>query len=197
MDLVISRLVAATHFLVDGNKAKAREELLQIDLGAIRVGRDERYAAVWGGCGVGRLYKKPKTRVLREPVRASVIRDTFSRDSYCCRYQHCQRRTVSPKILRFLADAVPYLMPYHRNWRPVEAHILFWVYSTSLEHIVPFPAGGTSEASNLITSCYECNDTKNYLPIAELGWTVSPPCRSTWRGLAELEKSLKAVSANR
>lgn len=88
-------------------------------------------------------------------------------------------------------------MPYHPNWKPVEQHALYWTCSTSLEHLVSFPAGGTSAVENLITSCYQCNDIKNRLPLALLGWDVAERVDADWDGLTGLLPELRAALARR
>src|SRR5207244_3125993 len=60
------------------------------------------------------------------------------------------------------------------NWRPVEQNAILWTWSTSLEHLVPFPYGGTSDPSNLVTACYQCNDIKSDRLIEDLGWALTP-----------------------
>ncbi len=106
----------------------------------------------------------------QSPVRASDMMSAFTRDRFTCRYEHCRRRTIYAPVLKHLSRMLPDILPYQKNWRPVEDHILYWTWSTSLEHKVSFPFGGTSAPDNLITSCYQCNDLKNILPYEDLGW---------------------------
>jgi hypothetical protein len=96
-------------------------------------------------------------------------------------------------VLKALSRAIPDLMPYHPNWRPVSDHVLYWIYSASLEHFVSFPLGGTSDESNLVTACYQCNDLKNWLSAEALGWTVGPPGDGAWDGLEGLLPQLRAL----
>jgi 5-methylcytosine-specific restriction endonuclease McrA len=121
----------------------------------------------------------------------------FRRDHFVCRYSHCRRRTLYVPVLRALSRLFPDLIPYQSNWRPVEEHILYWTYATSLEHAISFPNGGTSNPENLITACYQCNDTKNMLDASELGWEVADPDESAWDGLeGYLPELLAAIRSN-
>jgi 5-methylcytosine-specific restriction endonuclease McrA len=169
--------------------------LLAIDYCGLVETRTAAHSRVWAAGGVSAGYKAPLPGVGRQPARQADIRATFARDRYTCRYQHCQRPTIDLAVLKLLSKAFPDVLPYHPNWRPVNHHILYWTYSTSLEHRVPFPAGGTSAADNLLTACYQCNDVKTYLPLEVLGWTVSPPTDTNWVGLTEYLSPLRAAVA--
>ena len=120
----------------------------------------------------------------RMTVPRSAMLAIFQRDHFVCRYQHCRRRTVYVPVLRALSALFPDLIPYQKNWRPPEDHILYWTYGASLEHLISFPHGGTSDRSNLITACYHCNEIKNMLWADDLGWVVSDVCVDDWDGLS-------------
>jgi hypothetical protein len=134
---------------------------------------------------VGRGFKLRRPSVKRTTPSRSSTRAIFERDMYICRYEHCQRPTIDPEVLKLLSKAFPDLLPYHSHWKPVEEHILYWTYSTSLEHELACAGGGGSEAENLLTSCYLCNDVKNYLPLSIVGWSVAQPASRLWSGLRE------------
>ncbi|HWX41846.1 MAG TPA: HNH endonuclease [Blastocatellia bacterium] len=122
----------------------------------------------------------------------------FRRDHFVCRYAHCRRRTLYAPVLRALSGLFRDLISYQSNWRPVEEHILYWTYATSLEHAISFPNGGTSNPENLITACYQCNDTKNMLDASELGWEVARVEDMEWDGLSGyLPELLAATGRNR
>jgi hypothetical protein len=122
----------------------------------------------------------------------------FKRDRFVCRYSHCRRRTLYVPVLRALSGLFPDLILYQSNWRPVEEHILYWTYATSLEHAISFPNGGTSNPENLITACYQCNDTKNMLDASELGWEVGRVEDVEWDGLSGyLPELLAAIRSSR
>jgi 5-methylcytosine-specific restriction endonuclease McrA len=195
MDPIASHIERAVIALVADRGSEARSELLAIDYRSLVDMRAAAQSRVWAANGVASGYKPPLPGAGRQPARQADIRATFARDRYTCRYAHCQRPTVDLAVLKLLSKTFPDVLPYHSNWRPVDRHILYWTYSTSLEHRVPFPAGGTSAADNLLTACYQCNDVKNYLPLDVLGWTVSPPADVSWQGLTEYLSSLRAAVA--
>jgi len=195
-DEVISLVANAAAALADGRVLDAQRAVGSVDFPGLIQGRKEAYERVWGrpgGSATG--YKSPRLGTRGGQPLIADVRATFNRDHYTCRY--CERQTISPNVLRLLSSAFPDVLPYHSNWRPLEAHILYWTYSTSLEHILPFPLGGTNHATNLITSCYQCNDLKNYLPIDRLGWRVADPVQSGWAGLTEHIPALRAQASCR
>jgi len=131
----------------------------------------------------------------RTPVAGSKALAIFERDHFICRYSHCRKRTIHIPVLRALSVLFPEIVPYHRHWRPLEDHILYWTYATSLEHHVSFPHGGTSNPENLITACYQCNDTKNMIRADELGWKVADIQDEDWQGLNNYLPALKDLLA--
>ena len=145
--------------------------------------------------------RRRSARVLRGrrvAVSQSSRLAIFRRDHFVCRYSHCRRRTLYAPVLRALSGLFPDLIPYQSNWRPVEEHILYLTYGTSLEHAISFPNGGTSNPENLITACYQCNDTKNMLDTSELGWEVARVEDMEWDGLSGyLPELLAATGRNR
>ena len=195
-DAIVTAVASAVVALCDGDRVGARNALLGIDFDAVRSRRSDSIRVVWGSDGVARGYKSSRPGARRLPTRTADIRATFSRDKYTCRYAHCGRPTIALDVLKLLSRAFPDIMPYQSNWKPLERHMLYWVYSTSLEHRVAFPAGGTSEASNLLTACYLCNDVKNCIPADVLGWRVSEPADSSWAGLTEFLPRLRTAVTN-
>lgn len=195
MDPIASHIERAVVALLADRGLEARAELLAIDYRRLVEIRTAAHSRVWAAGGVAAGYKPPLPGAGRQPARQADIRATFARDRYTCRYAHCQRPTIDLGVLKLLSKAFPDVLPYHSNWRPVDRHILYWTCSTSLEHRVPFPAGGTSAADNLLTACYQCNDVKNFLPLDVLGWTVSPPTDASWKGLTEYLSPLRAAVA--
>ena len=191
-DSTASLLSRAVLALCDGDESNARMALGAIDYHGLVAVRAAAMEPVWGAGGVG-LGQKKSQSAKRQPTKVADVRASFVRDRYTCRYAHCRRATIALEILKLLSKGFPDLIPYKSNWKPLERHILYWVYSTSVEHRVPFAAGGTSEAANLITACYLCNDVKNCVPIEVLGWTVADPPDSDWAGLTEHITALRAA----
>ena len=194
MDSVASLIERAVIALSACRHSDAESALLAVDYPALVQARREAMNRVWGPAGAAAGYKSPFPLAKRLAPRSSDVRATFVREGYVCRYSHCRRRTISLDVLKLLSKAFPDVLPYHPNWKPVENHILYWAYSTSLEHRVPFPSGGTSSAENLLTACYMCNDVKKHLPVELLGWTIDPlPDGSEWDGLTRHLPSLRQV----
>ena len=198
MNPISERLHEVVVAVCAGRIAEAERALRAIDCAGLHRDRDAASARVWGRGGVAAGFKRPAARTTgRTKPSASEQRATFLRDRYTCCYSHCQRPTVSLEILRLLSTAFPEVLPYHRNWTPLDRHILYWTYSTSLEHLRSFSEIGplAAAAGNLITSCYECNDIKNYLPIELLCCRVTTPADTTWAGLTEFLPQLRKAVA--
>jgi len=192
VDTIANQLEHSVVALVAGHRTEALAALRAIDFRAL-VDLRTATRCEWRRSGGTTPEKALISGAKRQSTKRSDIRATFARDGYTCRYTHCRRQTVDLEVLKLLSRAFPDVLPYHGNWRPVEEHILYWTYSTSLEHIVPFPAGGTSDVKNLLTACYLCNDIKNCRALDLLGWTVGPPPESGWRGLTEYISELRKL----
>jgi len=146
--------------------------------------------------GESREQASPAVRArIRSAVPASTRQKTFARDHFLCRYSHCRKRTIYIPVLRALSALFPEVIPYHKNWRPLESHILYWTYGASLEHKLSFPHGGTSDPENLITACYQCNDIKNMIRASDLGWELADIEASDWDGLSSYVGALREVVA--
>lgn len=191
LDIVTDLLHAAVTALIAGHMPEAERALRAVDQSALFALRQEVRARVRQRTADAPKYSLPLSGAKRQGTKLTDVRATFARDHYICRYSHCARPTVRLDVLKMLSAAFPAVLPYHSNWRPVEQHILYWTYSTSLEHYTSFPAGGTSAADNLLTACYLCNDAKNYLPADWLGWNVSAPSAAPWQGLTEYASDLR------
>jgi 5-methylcytosine-specific restriction endonuclease McrA len=161
----------------------ARQSLQEIDVDWLTAERARALESVWGTSSTVIKPVRPPQKTARAPVRTADKRATFQRDRFTCRYAHCQRRTIDLDVLKALSRLFPDVLPYQQNWHPVQSHIVYWTWSTSLEHREAFPFGGTSEPENLLTACYQCNDIKNSLPLEALGWRLTEPATSDWDGL--------------
>ncbi len=191
---VAGRLELVVQALVGGKTEEAQATLQAIDQQAEVFRRREAYKAIWGPDGLAKRARPHQPVPRRGDVPARVKREVFARDRYTCRYAHCQRRTVALPVLRHLSRIFPDVIPGDQRWNPLDRHVLYWSYSTSLEHHVAFAHGGANDTANLLTSCYECNDLKNRLHADDLGWSVGPPSTSEWRGLTEYEPGLRLVA---
>jgi len=149
--------------------------------------------AVWNPGGPATGYRSPSPGRKRDSVRKADLEAVFARDRFTCRYAQCGRKTIALPALKLLSRVFPDLLPYHPNWKPLEDHALYWTSSTSMEHEISFPSGGTSAIENLLTTCYQCNDVKKHLPLELLGWTVAPVSAIAWDGLMSTVPRLKVV----
>ena len=190
LDPIPASLLAAARALSHGARDDARQHVQLIDQAALVSLRSQSHRPIWGPAGIARRLARPRSQP-RTSVRKSVKLATFRRDRYVCRYGHCRRWTIALPVLKALARGLPDLVCYRPNWKPVSEHILFWLYSASLEHQVGFLHGGTSQPENLITACYGCNDLKNWLHADDLGWHVTPPSTDDWDGLEGLVPGLR------
>jgi 5-methylcytosine-specific restriction endonuclease McrA len=194
MRTAVNHIEHAVVALLGSRHTEARAALRDINFRALNEMRIAMRGPIWNPGGLATAYTSPFPRAPRKRTKRADVRATFADDSYTCRY--CSLPTVALEVLKLLSKAFPEVLPYARNWRPVDEHIVYWTCSTSLEHIVPFPAGGKSNRENLITACYLCNDVKNYLPLDLLGWTVGPTAQSPWLGLTEHVSELRKVVAH-
>ena len=193
---IAGHLEIVVQALVEGAAEEARAALQAIDQPAEVSRRAEAYRTIWGPDGSAKRARPHQPAPYRGQVSRRVRQQVFERDCYTCRYGHCQRRTVSLSVLRNLSRIFDDLLPFHKNWRPLNRHILYWSYSTSLEHHIPLSHNDSNQMENLLTSCYECNDLKNRLHPDDLGWSFNPPSTSQWRGLTEYEPSLSIAVNN-
>jgi 5-methylcytosine-specific restriction endonuclease McrA len=197
MDSIIKHLRNAVVALCEERVSEAEQELHAIDFRRLRRDHRAAYAQVWepGGRTTGFKRRFPGTK-RKDPSKAEK-QTTFIRDRYTCRYSHCQRPTVSPDVLRLLSRAFAQVLPYHPHWLDRDKHILYYTYSTNIEHLRSFSEIGPSAAAaeNLITACYECGDIKNYLTIEFLGWRLTEPPDTDWAGLTEYIPRLLTVIA--
>lgn len=190
---VVDQIRDVVTALLDGNVPRARDLLVGIDQGRLVQERAIAYKAIWGPEGSARRAKRHIPGMPRDRVSERRKLEVFKRDHFVCRYSHCRRRTIYLPVLRALSNTFPDVLPRHHRWKPLHRHILYWSYSTSLEHHVAFAHGGSSQADNLITACYECNDLKNRLTAEDLGWQLSSSESTAWDGLYSTLPGLRSA----
>jgi hypothetical protein len=194
MQPVEALVKAAVVAVIAGEMEAARQSLREINFACFTSERAQAMAQVWGSHSTVIKPARPSQQTPRVPVRTADVLATFQRDRFTCRYAHCQRRTIYLPVLKELSRIFPNVLPYQRNWRPVQRHIVYWTWSTSIEHRVAFPFGGTSARENLLTACYQCNDIKNYLPIESLGWRITDDSpQSDWDSLTAYLPHLRRI----
>jgi HNH endonuclease len=72
-----------------------------------------------------------------------------------------------------------------------QTHPAFVSRSATLDHVVPWVAGGTNDESNLVCACWICNRVKGDLSLEQLGWQLlNDPNDSSWDGLTRFYRPL-------
>lgn len=126
--------------------------------------------------------------VRREPSE-TVIASIYKRDRFRCRYCGC--RVIPTQVMRLISQFFPEDFPYHPNWKGGETHPAITARSATLEHVVPWTAGGTNDPDNLACACWICNQTKGDLFLRQLGWELLPASDDTgWDGLTRYYRQL-------
>ncbi len=87
--------------------------------------------------------------------------------------------------MKLVSGVFPSELPYHRNWKFEDSHLIYWTHTSSLEHVVPLARGGADDTSNFVTTCYACNDARSHFLLEELGWSLRTTSESAWAGLTE------------
>lgn len=138
--------------------------------------------------------KYRKAEKIQRSGHDSYKKAVFESSRYTCCY--CNRKTIDLEVLKAISRAIPDAFPYHKNWKFSESHILYWVYSTSLEHVIPLALGGKNDPSNMRASCYLCNDAKSDISLEDLGWEISTDADNAnhWSGLTEYLPQLQNIS---
>lgn len=62
--------------------------------------------------------------------------------------------------------------------------------SATLDHVIPWAAGGTNELDNLVCACRVCNRVKGELTLEQLEWELQPIPDSDWDGLTRYYRPL-------
>jgi len=119
-------------------------------------------------------------RLSRPVLPTTTIARVFVRDNFTCRY--CGVRTVPPVVLRVLSVLYTDELPYDPHWKT--AHPMYWKISSSVDHLEAGSSGGDwTDSDNLVTACYQCNQTKSNVSIEHLGWTADQSGVAGWDGL--------------
>jgi len=126
---------------------------------------------------------------VRADPSESVVAAVYRRDRFRCRY--CDARLIPTPIMRLLADVFPDDFPYHLHWKGGETHPAFSSRSPTVDHVVPWVAGGTNDPENLACACWICNQVKGDLRLEQLGWELLPISGdTTWDGLTRFYRPL-------
>jgi len=112
----------------------------------------------------------------------------FFRDTFICQY--CGTQTVFKPILQLLSAIcrtkliAPELFLYHPKWTTDKIHDIYYLYSTSCDHVLSRNRCGKNTEGNLLTTCYRCNKYKNYCTLEQLDWNPIKMRSSKWDGLS-------------
>ena len=108
----------------------------------------------------------------------------FIQDGFVDRYSG--NRLVCPGALRLLSRLIPIELPFHKNWKMSECHVMYWELFPTVDHIVPVARGGVDDESNWVTTSMLRNSAKSNWLLSELGWTLVPRGDfSKWDGLTK------------
>lgn len=115
----------------------------------------------------------------------------FARDTFTCRY--CGVRTIPSVVLRVLSSLYPAEFPYDPHWKT--AHPAYWKITSSVDHIEAGSSGGDwIDPANLVTACWQCNQTKSNVSLEHLGWSAGNPGAEGWDGLTGLYPRLWEIA---
>jgi 5-methylcytosine-specific restriction endonuclease McrA len=127
--------------------------------------------------------------VVRKEPSETVIATIYKRDRFRCRYCGC--RVIPTQVMRLISHFFPEDFPYHPNWKGGETHPAIVARSATLDHVVPWRAGGTNYPENLACACWICNRTKGDLLLDQLGWRLLPVSdNADWDGLTRYYRPL-------
>ena len=198
-DAAASLMSEAADAILAKDLGLARELVRQADMPVLY----EHAAAVMGGRHPGTQFRQPITGPIAKAGKAAprmptdtVRRFLHARDGWRCRF--CDCRVVSPKARSAMRAALPGAIP----WSDTEGHHgAFYALSASLDHVVPYSAGGTNGEENLVTACWPCQFGKGSFRLEELGLLdprVRPPIDDGWDGLVRLldKPELRTVGYN-
>jgi hypothetical protein len=133
---------------------------------------------------------EPRREVtVRKEASERVIASIYKRDRFRCRYCGC--RVIATQVMRLISYFFPEGFPYHPSWKAGETHPAIAARSATLDHVVPWTAGGTNDPNNLVCACWICNQIKGDLLLGQLGWELLPiSSDSKWDGLTRYYRQL-------
>jgi hypothetical protein len=126
---------------------------------------------------------------LRSDPSETVVASIYRRDHFHCRYCGC--RVIPIPVMRLIAHQFPEEIPYHPNWKGGETHPAFASRSATLDHVIPWAAGGRNDPGNLACACWICNRVKGEFSLEQLGWQLLPISDDDgWDGLTRFYPEL-------
>lgn len=188
-DDVVKAVEFAIQLIINDQPEKAVSELSRIETESILAQHKSRQKLYSGIVAV----KSAKQATKRGGLPQNLLDRVFNKSSYTCVY--CNRRTIDLRILKLLNKLLPEAVCYNNSWSPKADHLLFWVYSASLEHLTAVSQGGEDQECNMAVACYECNAIKSDKDVGQLGWKVTE-VSSDWQGLMNYYDQLNKVVGN-
>jgi hypothetical protein len=190
--MLVTQIVAEAVAALIGGDIKAGEQILG-SLDALALDREKeaaRAAAVPSAITSPNIVSLVPHGARTPPLSIQV--PMFLRDGFTCRYSHCQRKTIIPPIFRALSLQYPDLIRWNKNWR--NTHPVVWLHTARVEHVVPWAYSSSSHPdTNLITTCYWCNQIKSKRQKQDLGWDIVDPIPTSWDGLASSLSKLASI----
>jgi hypothetical protein len=112
---------------------------------------------------------KPNRRKYTEQQSTKI----FVRDGFIDRYSG--KRLVFSPVLRLLINLMLEVLPFQKNWKMSECHIVYWQLLPTIDHIIAVASGGEDEDRNCVTTSMLMNSAKANWLLEELGWEFYPP----------------------
>ena len=123
-----------------------------------------------------------KDEVKRNVTERKKI-EVWRRDGFTDLYTG--QKVVYPGVFKLLTEKMPEEFPLGSpNWPMDRTHIAYYDLWASVDHVKPIARGGDNELSNLVTSSYCNNKTKNEYLLDEINAQLLPPGDlEEWDGL--------------
>ena len=187
-DLAANLLSQAADAILRRDFADAADLLRDSDLRPL----EEHRNAVAGPINLS-IHRRTKLPVFQRPLEergrrmptAAVGRGVLARDGYRCRF--CGARTIVAGARKAFVKALPEVV----RWGPrnKDCHFGLAVLAASIDHVVPFERGGTSDLDNLVTACNPCQYGRGQFLLEELDLEdprAYAPLGDSWDGLTRL-----------
>jgi 5-methylcytosine-specific restriction endonuclease McrA len=187
-EIAADLLSQAADALLRGDLVQAADFLRGSDLRALE---DYRYKVAGPrNPAIHRQMKFPVGARMRNSIgprmpTARIKRQVLARDGYRCRF--CGSRVIVNEARKAFVAVLPTVARWGN--RNVECHYGLAILRASIDHVVPFQRGGSSDVDNLVTTCNPCQ-------YGRVNWLLDeeeledprryPPIIDSWDGLTRL-----------
>jgi 5-methylcytosine-specific restriction endonuclease McrA len=138
----------------------------------------------------------PKIKTGARMPSLAVQRDILRRDGHRCRF--CGTRVIARGVRSLLTREFPDAVPWPDKDQ-ARMHGAFLALNATVDHLLPHARGGDNELSNLVTTCWPCNFSREDLLLHELDIhdpREFDPVVDAWDGLSRvLQPRSKAKTA--